>query len=147
MQLQQLSVFLENRPGRLQAPLEAIAAADIDILTLSLADTAQFGILRLIVADWQRAKRILEEGGWIVNLTEVIAVDVEDRPGGLARVLKVLEGASLNIEYMYAFASHRPHKAILIFRFESPERAVQVLLDHGFDVVDGDQLLRDESAH
>ncbi len=140
MKLQQLSLFLENRPGRLDAPLEAIAAAGINILTLSLADTAQFGILRLIVRDWDRARQVLEDGGWIVNLTEVIAVDVEDRPGGLAEVLKVLDQAGVNIEYMYAFSSHRPGKAMLIFRFEDPDQAVAVLRQHDLRIVDGDEL-------
>lgn len=142
MKLQQLSLFLENRPGRLGAPLEAIAAEGINILTLSLADTAQFGILRLIVRDWEKAKRILENAGWVVNLTEVVAVNLLDRPGGLAEALKILEGANLNIEYMYAFSLRRDDKAILIFRFEDPDRAVQVLREHGLEVVDADELMR-----
>ena len=81
MKLQQLSLFIENRPGHLGAPLEALAAAGINLVTLSLADTAQFGILRLIVRDWERAKQVLERAGWVVNVTEVVAVDVVDRPG------------------------------------------------------------------
>ncbi|MBK1699703.1 amino acid-binding protein [Thiococcus pfennigii] len=141
MKLQQLSVFLENRPGRLGAPLEAIAAAGINILTLSLADTAQFGILRLIVREWDKAKAILEQAGWIVNLTEVVAVEVPDRPGGLAGVLDVIEGAELNIEYVYAFSLRRDDKAVLIFRFEHPDQAIQVLLDQGLHVIDGDELM------
>ncbi|QGU33850.1 ACT domain-containing protein [Thermochromatium tepidum] len=141
MKLQQLSLFLENRPGRLEAPLSAIAAAGINILTLSLADTAQFGILRLIVRDWEKAKRILEQAGWVVNLTEVVAVDVPDRPGGLAEVLRILEDADLNIEYMYAFSRRRGDKAILIFRFEDPDRAIQVLTDRGQHVVDAEELM------
>jgi hypothetical protein len=142
MKLQQLSLFLENRPGRLGAPLEAIAAEGINILTLSLADTAQFGILRLIVRDWERAKRTLEQAGWVVNLTEVVAVDVEDRPGGLAGALRVMEDAGLNIEYMYAFSLRRGDKAILIFRFEDPDRAVEELMAAGLHVVDGEELFR-----
>ena len=110
MKLQQLSLFIENRPGHLGAPLEALAAEGINLVTLSLADTAQFGILRLIVRDWQRAKQVLERAGWVVNLTEVVAVDVVDRPGGLAEILKVLEG-----------------KSVLVLRFEDPDRAIQVL--------------------
>jgi hypothetical protein len=141
MKLQQLSLFLENRPGRLGAPLEAIAKAGINILTLSLADTAQFGILRLIVREWDKAKQVLEDAGWVVNLTEVVAVDVLDRPGGLAEVLAVLEGAGLNIEYMYAFSLRRGDKAILIFRFEDPDRAIRVLLDKGLHLVEGEDLL------
>jgi hypothetical protein len=140
MKLQQLSLFLENRPGRLGAPLEAIAAEGINILTLSLADTEQFGILRLIVREWEQARRILEQAGWVVNLTEVVAVDVLDRPGGLAAALKVIEGAGLNIEYMYAFSLRRADKAILIFRFEDPDRAVEVLQGAGLHVVDSEEL-------
>lgn len=140
MKLQQLSLFLENRPGRLGAPLEAIAAEGINILTLSLADTEQFGILRLIVREWEQAHRILEQAGWVVNLTEVVAVDVLDRPGGLAAALKVIEGAGLNIEYMYAFSLRRADKAILIFRFEDPDRAVEVLQGAGLHVVDSEEL-------
>ena len=140
MKLQQLSLFLENRPGRLGAPLEAIAAEGINILTLSLADTEQFGILRLIVREWEQARHILEQAGWVVNLTEVVAVDVLDRPGGLAAALKVIEGAGLNIEYMYAFSLRRADKAILIFRFEEPGRAVEVLQGAGLHVVDSEEL-------
>lgn len=141
MKLQQLSLFLENRPGRLEAPLAVIADAGINILTLSLADTAQFGILRLIVRDWERAKRLLEEAGWVVNLTEVVAVDVPDRPGGLVEALRILEEANINIEYMYAFSLRRGDKAILIFRFEDPDRAVQVLTERGMHVVDAEELM------
>lgn len=140
MKLQQLSLFLENRPGRLGAPLEAIAAQGINILTLSLADTEQFGILRLILREWEQARAILEQAGWVVNLTEVVAVDVLDRPGGLAAALKVIEGAGLNIEYMYALSLRRADKAILIFRFEDPDRAVEVLQGAGLHVVDSEEL-------
>ena len=140
MKLQQLSLFLENRPGRLGAPLEAIAAEGINILTLSLADTEQFGILRLIVREWEQARRILDEAGWVMNLTEVVAVDVLDAPGGLAAALKVIEGAELNIEYMYAYSLRRADKAILIFRFEDPDRAIEVLQGAGLHVVDGEEL-------
>lgn len=140
MKLQQLSLFLENRPGRLGAPLELIAAEGINLVTLSLADTAQFGILRLIVRDWERARSVLEKGGWVVNLTEVVAVEVDDRPGGLAAVLKVLESGGLNIEYMYAFSGRRGERAILIFRFEDPDRAIAELESAGLHVVSAEDL-------
>ena len=143
MKLQQLSLFLENRPGRLGAPLELLAAEGINLVTLSLADTAQFGILRLIVRDWERAKQVLEKGGWVVNLTEVIAVEVQDRPGGLAEVLRVLETAGLNIEYMYAFSGRRGERAILIFRFEDPDRAITELKSAGLNVVSAEELFGD----
>ncbi|WP_295447923.1 amino acid-binding protein [uncultured Thiodictyon sp.] len=140
MKLQQLSLFLENRPGRLGAPLEAIAAAGINLMTLSLADTAQFGILRLIVREWEQARQVLEDAGWVVNLTEVVAVDLLDRPGGLAQALKVLESAGLNIEYLYAFSLRRGDKAILIFRFDDPDQAITVLKAAGLHVVDAEEL-------
>jgi hypothetical protein len=140
MKLKQLSLFLENRPGRLGAPLETIAAEGINLITLSLADTAQFGILRLIVKDWLRARRALEQAGWVVNVTEVVAVDLIDRPGGLAAALKVLEGAGVNIEYMYAFALRRGEHAVLLFRFEDPDRAIEVLKEAGLHVLEAEEL-------
>lgn len=121
--------------------METLAKAGINLLTLSLADTAQFGILHLIVREWDKAKQILEDAGWIVNLTEVVAVDVLDRPGGLAEVLAVLTEAGLNIEYLYAFSLRRDDRAILIFRFEDQDRAIAVLQEKGVHVVDGVELL------
>lgn len=140
MKLQQLSLFLENRPGRLAAPARALGAAGINILTLTLADTADFGILRLILPDAAQARKVLEQEGWVVNVAEVVAVDIADRPGGLAEVLTELETAAVRIEYMYAFSLRRDDKAILIFSFEEPDRAIEVLTAAGFAVVDGEEL-------
>lgn len=142
MKLQQLSLFLENRAGRLAPPIRVLAAEGINILTLTLADTAEFGILRLVVPDADFARKALEREGWVVNVAEVVAVDIADRPGGLAEVLTELESAQLRIEYMYAFSLRRGDKAILIFSFEEPDRAIQVLGDAGFAVVDGEELTR-----
>src|SRR4030067_1825770 len=105
MKLPQLSLFLENRPGQLRAPCAALGKAGVDIISASLADTAQFGILRLIVKDWQRAKQVLEAAGVVVNVTEVVPIEVDDRPGGLAGALAALEGAGLGAVAMYAFAA------------------------------------------
>jgi hypothetical protein len=105
MKLKQLSLFLENRPGQLRAPCEALAAAGIDLLTMSLADTAQFGILRFIVRDPERAMAVLEEAGMVVRVTEVVPVEVENEPGGLAEVLARIEEAGLGVEYMYDFGA------------------------------------------
>jgi hypothetical protein len=140
MKLKQLSLFLENRPGRLGAPLEAIAAEGINLLTLSLADTAQFGILRLIVKDWERAKRVLEQSGWVVNITDVVAVDVLDEPGGLVQVLKASEGAGLNVEYLYAISLRHDDRAVLIFRFEDPDKAIAALKATGIRVLESEDL-------
>ncbi|KAA6185143.1 amino acid-binding protein [Thiohalocapsa marina] len=142
MPLKQLSIFLENRPGSLRPPICALAEEGIDILTLSLADTTEFGILRLIVQDWDKGRRVLEQAGWVVTVSEVVAVGVADRPGGLAEVLAVLEGAGLDIEYLYAFALRDEDKAFLIFRFDDPARATSVLRGHGLHVLDITDLLR-----
>ncbi|HOF39756.1 MAG TPA: ACT domain-containing protein [Candidatus Hydrogenedentes bacterium] len=136
MKLTQLSLFLENKPAHLKVPCQALADAGISIMTLSLADTEQFGILRLIVCDWQKAKEVLENAGCVVNTTEVVAVEVQDRPGGLAGLLEIIEKAGINIEYMYAFTFGRGDQAILIFRFENPDEAVAKLQAAGVGVVD-----------
>jgi hypothetical protein len=142
MKLQQLSLFLENRPGQLRAPCQALAEAGVDILTLSLADTAQFGILRIIVPDPARARQVLEQAGMVVNLTEVVPVEVENRPGGLAEVLAHMEQAGLGIEYLYAFAlGARPGRAALIFRFEEPDEALRALRARGVRVLEAEELL------
>ena len=137
MKLTQLSLFLENKPAHLKVPCRALADAGISIMTLSLADTEQFGILRLIVRDWQKAKEVLENAGCVVNTTEVVAVEVEDRPGGLADLLDIIEKAGINIEYMYAFTFGRGDRAILVFRFEDPDEAVTRLQAAGVGVVEG----------
>ena len=135
MKLPQLSVFLENRPGSLMEPLRVLADADINLVSISLADTEQFGILRLVLKDWEFAKSVLERDGWVVNVSDVVAVDVDDQPGGLAKMLAVLAEAGINIEYMYAFALRRNVKAVLLFRFEDPDAAIEVLERAGIGIV------------
>jgi hypothetical protein len=127
MKIQQLSLFLENKPGHLYSVCKALADAQINILTLSLADTQQFGILRLIVKDPAGAREVLQKAGCVVNLTEVVATEVPDRPGGLAKILQVIHEAGLNVEYMYAFTFRRGDKAVLVFRFDNPDAAIRVL--------------------
>lgn len=135
MKLPQLSVFLENRPGSLMEPLKVLAAADINLVSISLADTEQFGILRLVLKDWEYAKSVLEKDGWVVNVTDVVAVDVDDQPGGLVKMLAVLAEAGINIEYMYAFALRRNVKAVLLFRFEDSDAAIEALEKAGIGVI------------
>ena len=135
MKLHQLSLFLENKPGQLRPPCAALAKAGINIVTLSLADTEQFGILRLIVQDWQKAKTVLEKAGVVVKITEVLAIEVPDQPGGLARILEIVDRAGLNIEYMYAFTEKRSDKAMLVFRFTDPDGALRALQAGGINVV------------
>ncbi len=136
MKLNQLSVFLENKRGGLSEPCRILAEAGINILTLSLADTEQFGILRLVVRDWENAKASLEKAGCVVNLTEVIAIEVDDQPGGLARLLEKIEKVGINVEYMYAFTFRRDEKAVMVFRFEDPDGAARVLQAEDVNLVD-----------
>lgn len=140
MKIHQLSMFLENKPGRLSEPCRLLAEADINILTLSVADTQQFGILRLIVRDWEKAKEVLEASGCVVNVTEVVATEVEDKPGGLAAVLEIIENAELNIEYMYAFTFRSGDKAVIVFRFDNPDLAIAALQSKGVNVIGGVEL-------
>jgi hypothetical protein len=143
MKLHQLSLFLENKPGQVKVPCQILSKAGINILTLNLADTQQFGILRLIVQDWKRGKEVLEKAGCVVNVTEVLAVDVPDKPGGLAEALEIIEKAGLGIEYMYAFtADRRGDKAALIFRFEDPDAAIKALKNKGLRVVESEELFK-----
>jgi hypothetical protein len=142
MKLQQLSLFLENKPGVLREPCEALAAAGIDLLTMSLADTAQFGILRFIVRDPVRAKQVLEDAGMVVRMTEVVPVEVDNKPGGLARALAAIEEAGLGVEYMYDFgAASRGGKAAIVFRFEDPDAALAALHAAGIKVMSGEEIL------
>lgn len=136
MKIQQISLFLENKPGHLNAICRTLAEAKINILTLSLADTMQFGIVRLIVTEWERAKTILEKAGYVVNLREVVAVTVADRPGGMAELLDVIGKSGVNIEYMYAFTFHHGQEAVLVFRFDDPDCAIAALTAAGRSPID-----------
>jgi hypothetical protein len=140
MKITQLSVFLENKPGRLSEPCRVLSQAGINILTLSLADTQQFGILRLIVRDWQKARGVLEKAGAVVNVTEVVAIEVHDRPGGLAEVLELIEKANINVEYMYAFTYRREDRAVIVFRFEKPDEAIALLKSKGVNPINSVEL-------
>jgi len=140
MKIPQLSMFMENKPGRLSDPCRRLAEAGINIVTLSLADTQQFGILRLIVRDWKKAREVLSQAGCVVTATEVVATEVEDKPGGLATILEVIEKAGLNIEYMYAFTFRSGDRAVLVFRFNDADAAIQVLKDNGINVIGGVEL-------
>ena len=136
MKIQQLSLFLENKPGRLAEPCRLLAAAGVNIRTLSLADTAQFGILRMIVSDWPKASDLFRESGYAFTTTEVLAVEVPDRPGGLEAILEIFENSDVNIEYMYALTCGRENKAVLIFRFDKPDQAIERLRAAGIGVLD-----------
>ncbi len=147
MAVHQLSLFVENRPGALRGPCDALARAGVDILTASLADTERYGVLRLVVDDWERARQALEATGAVVQVTEVVAVEVDDRPGGLSAALTAIDGVGLGVEYLYAFGGGaRAGKAAIVFRFEDPARAAAAIRQRGLRVLDTPDLLRRSPA-
>ncbi|GFN22624.1 MAG: ACT domain-containing protein [Thermoanaerobacteraceae bacterium] len=140
MKIKQLSVFLENKSGRLAAVTRLLASKGINIRALSIADTSDFGILRLIVNDPQAAYRTLREGGFTVSLTEVLGVEMPDRPGGLSSVLTHLEEAGINIEYLYAFLGKGENGALVIFRVEDLDKAIEILSAKGVKLVSAENV-------
>jgi hypothetical protein len=142
MKLKQLSLFLENKPGALSAPMRTLAAQGLNITTLSIADTQNFGILRLILRDWEKARALLQQNGFVVKVTDVVAIEVPDKPGGLAEILATLEGAGINVEYMYAFTLKKEDKGVLVFRFDDPDRAVAAIQQHKINMVSDVELFR-----
>lgn len=140
MKLKQISIFLENRAGRLAEVTRVLGEKDINIRALSLADTSDFGILRLIVNQPDEAYSELKANGFAVTTTDVIAVEIEDCPGGLASVLGVLEGQSINVEYMYAFVEKATDRAVVVFRFENVNAAIDALHKGGVSVLSGEKV-------
>jgi len=140
MKLEQISIFLENRPGGLSSVTKALRDADINIRALSLADTSDFGILRLIVNDVAKAKEILNASGFAVGRTNVVAVEVPDKPGGLNSILEALTEEGVNVEYMYAFVERSGENAVIIFRFDSTDSAIEILQRKGFNVLPGEKV-------
>ena len=138
MRVEQISVFLENKAGRLAEVTRVLSEANVNIRALSLADTSDFGILRLIVNDNDKAKSTLKEHGFTVGKTDVVAVEVEDRPGGLALILDILSKRQINVEYMYAFVQHSGKDAVMIFRFDDIEAAVKLLQENNVKVLKGE---------
>jgi hypothetical protein len=140
MQVEQISVFLENRAGRLAEVSAILAEAGVNIRALSLADTSDFGVLRLIVNNNEKAMETLKNAGFTVGKTNVLAVEVEDRPGGLHKILDVLFKSGINVEYMYAFVQQSGSNAVMIFRFDQTEKAMNVLAENNIKTIDGKTL-------
>ncbi len=140
MLVEQISIFLENKAGRLAEISRVVAKAGVNIRALSLADTSDFGILRLIVNDNDKAKAALKEHGFTVGKTDVVAVQVQDRPGGLSGVLDILSRENINVEYMYAFVQHSGEDAVIIFRFDDSDVAVKLLQENNVKVLEGKTL-------
>jgi hypothetical protein len=142
MKVEQISVFLENKAGRLAEVTRILGEASVNIRALSLADTTDFGILRLIVDKYDTAREILKSKGFTVGKTEVLAIEVPDRPGGLASVLAILAQADINVEYMYAFVQHSGKNAVIIFRFDNLDEAISLLQQEGIHIYKGEEVYR-----
>jgi hypothetical protein len=135
MRVRQISVFLENKSGRLLEACQSLAEAKVNIRALSIAETADYGVLRLIVNDPATAMQILTENDFTVSETQVIAVEVPDEPGGLAGVLAPLNEANVNIEYLYCFVEKSGESAMVVFRVEQLEAAIKALQGSGYRVM------------
>jgi len=135
MLVKQISVFLPNKPGQAFLPVKALGDAGVDLRAISLADTSDFGILRIITHDYARAMDILKSQRFITNLTDLIGVAVENVSGGLSSLLSVFEKESINIEYFYSYLPYEGQQAIMFFRVENPESAVEKLLKNKVKIV------------
>ncbi len=140
MRAEQISVFLENKAGRLCEVTGVLAEAQINIRALALADTSDFGVLRLIVDQTEKAKEALKKAGFTVGKTNVLAVEVPDRPGGLYEILNLLQTNNINVEYMYAFVQQSGSNAVMIFRFDNTDEALRVIQKKGLRIIDGQTL-------
>ncbi len=136
MLIKQISVFVENKEGRLAEITETIAKAGVDIRALSIADTTDFGILRLIVDKPQETEKVLKDAGFTVSVTNVIAVGIDDVPGGFAKPMRVLADAHIDVEYMYAFISRDTKKAYVILRVNDNDTAIKALEEAGTVLLD-----------
>ena len=141
--IDQLSIFLENRAGRLAEVTQTLADADVNILALSLADTSDFGILRLLVNDSEKAKTVLKQKSFTVGANRVIAVELDDQPGVLNDIMQLLSKSNVNVEYMYDYVPRNfqnSGKTVIVFRFDKVDEALALLQSHGKVVVSHDQL-------
>ena len=140
MLIKQISVFVENKQGRLHMLTEVLAREGIDLKAMTIADTMDFGIMRCIVQDPEKTLKVIRENNFTATITEVIAVEVPDVPGGLSQVLKILSDNSISVEYLYSFVRMHKNNALIIFRVEDPQAAFQILKDNNVNVLPGDVL-------
>ncbi|HOX55066.1 MAG TPA: ACT domain-containing protein [Candidatus Omnitrophota bacterium] len=135
MKLNQISIFLENREGRLYEACSLLGEHKINIRALTIAESDQFGILRVVVDKPEEAMALLKKNGFTADLTDIVAVEVDDKPGGLAKILKIIYDNRINIEYMYGFVEKSSEKALLVFRFDDSDKAISVLTDNKIKVI------------
>ena len=141
MKIEQISVFLENKAGRLASLASSLGDMGINIRAISLADTSDFGIVRMIVNDTAGAREVLKDRGFTVSLTEVIAVEIPDKPGALANLLGFIEEAELNVEYIYGPTGSIRENAVLILRFDDLNKAIEALSAHGISILKSSEVL------
>ena len=135
MKIKQISIFLENRKGRLYDVCSLLGKNDINIRALNVAETESFGILRIVVNKPDVAVKVLKDADIVAKITDVIAIEVDDRPGGLADILKALADEDVNIEYMYGFVEKSSDKALMVFRFDDVDKAAAILKKHNIKIV------------
>ena len=142
MKIKQLSIFVENKPGHLAAPIRLLATEGIDLRALFLADASEYGVLRMIVSNCEPAVQKLTAEGFVARVTEVVAIEVSDHPGGLAGVLGALDATGIDIDYMYAFPCRNAEHAVLLFSFADADAAIARLQAAGINPLASDELLK-----
>ena len=140
MTIDQISVFLENKSGRLADVTSVLAENDINLRAMTIADTADFGILRIVVNNPDKAARILEENGFTIRITKVLGIEIDDKPGGLHRIMKLFKENGLNIEYLYASLENKNKKAVVIFKVEDVELGLKIIAGNSLVAVSGKDL-------
>ena len=136
MQLKQISVFLENNAGRLAEVTRVLAQAGINLRAISIADTADFGILRIIANDCNEALKALKDAGFTTRVSDVAAVEIDDKPGSLAKVMELFQRSMVNIEYLYASLEGQSGKAVVIFKLEDHQKGLQILKENGIPMLE-----------
>lgn len=140
MKIKQLSIFLQNKMGSLAKPLEVLTVADVNIRAMCMADTSEFGILRLVVDNPEKGKEALEQNNFLVKMTEIIGVEMNDAPGGLTSVLKTIRDNNIDLEYLYAFTHDKADKAILLLHADDIEKLIEVLQNSNITIVPSEEV-------
>jgi hypothetical protein len=140
MKIKQLSIFLQNKMGSLAKPLEVLTVTDVNIRAMCMADTSEFGILRLVVDDPEKGKEALEQNNFLVKMTEIIGVEMNDTPGGLTSVLKTIRDNNIDLEYLYAFTHDKADKAILLLHADNIDKLIEVLQNSNITIVPSEEV-------
>ena len=140
MKIKQLSIFLQNRMGSLAKPLEVLTVADVNIRAMCMADTSEFGILRLVVDNPEKGKEVLEQNNFLVKITEIIGVEMNDAPGGLTSVLNIIKENNIDLEYLYAFTHEKEGKAILLLHSDDIDELIDVLQKNNVTIASAEEV-------